>query len=235
MTHGDTGPERSAPASSTARKLGVRLAAGWVLFPLVFLATSGDARWWGAWLYCLVTLLPATVFSLMTLRADPAFLERRFVIREKERTQRRVMGFGTPVFLGLYVVPGLDRRFGWSTVPDWLVAGGLLVSVLGYAGILGVFHANRWAGRTIETHAEQRVIDTGPYAVVRHPMYAAAIVLYGATPLALGSLWSLVPAALTLPFLVARIRNEEEVLVRELAGYADYRTRVRFRLVPGLW
>jgi protein-S-isoprenylcysteine O-methyltransferase Ste14 len=135
----------------------------------------------------------------------------------------------------LYVVPGLDRRFGWSEPPLAAVVAAQVLALASCLGMLKVFLANRWAGRTVETWPGQEVISTGPYAIVRHPMYVAILVLYVASPVALGSWWALIPAILYAPMLVIRILNEEGVLVRELPGYEEYRKEVRYRLLPLVW
>lgn len=219
----------------TTRRVLVRFGLAWVFLPLFFLLTGGSLGWWQAWAYCAVLLAPMTVFVLRMLRTDPEFLERRLTMREKERTQRRVISWGMPIFVALLTLPGLDRRFGWSAVPVAAEVAGLALCLASYLGVLKVFATNRWAGRTVETRPGQEVITTGPYAIVRHPMYSTALLLYLATPVALGSWWALIPAILCVPLLVVRIQNEEEVLVRELAGYAEYRNKVRYRLLPRVW
>ncbi len=229
--------EAHSPHESTeaAKKAAVRVVLAWILLPLFFLATGGSLTWWQAWVYSALLLVPMTVFVAWMVRRDPEFLARRFQMREKEKTQRRVLAWGYPFLLASFIVPGLDHRFGWSAPPLAAVILALILSLAGYLVILRVFLENRWAGRTVETWAEQQVISTGPYAVVRHPMYAGSIVLYLATPLALGSWWAVLPAAAFVPVFVFRIRNEEEVLLRQLPGYEDYRRQVRYRLVPYLW
>jgi len=222
-------------ARAVARSAAVKVAAAWILLPLFFLATGGDLAWWNAWTYCAVLLVPMTLFIVHMARHDPEFIVRRSTVREKERTQRWVQVVGIPCLLAALVIPGLDHRFGWSSVPLAAVVGALASSLVGYLVVVRVFLENRWAGRTIETYAGQRVISTGPYAVVRHPMYAGTSLLYLATPLALGSWWAVLPAIAFIPVFVFRIRNEEEVLVRNLAGYAEYRRKVRQRLVPFVW
>ncbi len=217
------------------RGAAIKVAAAWTLLPLFFLVTGGDLAWWNGWAYCAVLLVPMTAFVAYMVRHDPDFIVRRSTMREKERTQRRVLAVGTPLLLAALVIPGLDHRFGWSRPSLGVVVAALALSLAGYLAVLRVFLENRWAGRTIETYAGQQVISTGPYAVVRHPMYAGTSLLYVATPLALGSWWAVLPALAFIPVFVFRIRNEEEVLVRELAGYADYRRKVRYRLVPLVW
>jgi protein-S-isoprenylcysteine O-methyltransferase Ste14 len=220
---------------AVARAAVVKVAAGWILLPLFFLATGGDLAWWNAWAYCAVLLVPMTAFVAHVVRHDPEFIARRSTMREKERAQRRVLAFGAPLLLAALVVPGFDHRFGWSHPPLGVVLAALAASLTGYLAVVRVFLENRWAGRTIETYADQRVVSTGPYAIVRHPMYAGVSLLYVATPLALGSWWAVLPAMAFVPIFVFRIRNEEEVLVRELPGYEEYRRTVRYRLVPFVW
>jgi protein-S-isoprenylcysteine O-methyltransferase Ste14 len=220
---------------AVARAAAVKVVAAWILLPLFFLATGGDLAWWNAWAYCAIILVPMTAFVVHMARHDAAFIERRSVMREKERTQRRVLAFGTPLLLAAFMIPGFDHRFGWSDPPLSVVIAALAVSLVGYVAILRVFLENRWAGRTVETYAGQQVISTGPYAVIRHPMYAGTSLLYVATPLALGSWWAVLPALAFIPVFVFRIRNEEDVLVRELPGYDEYRRKVGYRLVPFVW
>lgn len=223
--------EPAGGSRSTARKL----VAAWIVLPLFFLVTGGSLAWWEAWVYCATLLVPMTLFGLHMQRHDPGFLERRVKLEEKERAQRRILALGYPSFIAMFVIPGLDYRFGWSEPPVAIEAVALAIVLGGYLTVLRVFLENRWAGRTVETFAGQEVISTGPYAIVRHPMYSSSIALYLATPVALGSWWALLPALTFLPIFVLRIRNEEEVLVRELPGYEAYRRKVRFRLVPFVW
>jgi protein-S-isoprenylcysteine O-methyltransferase Ste14 len=220
---------------AVARAAAVKVVAAWILLPLFFLATGGDLAWWNAWAYCAVLLVPMTAFVAYMARHDPEFIVRRSTMREKERTQRWVQVVGMPLMSAALVIPGLDHRFGWSHPPLAVVVAALAISLAGYLAAVRVFLENRWAGRTIETYAGQQVISTGPYAVVRHPMYAGTSLLYVATPLALGSWWAALPALAFIPVFVFRIRNEEEVLIRALAGYDEYRKRVRYRMVPFVW
>lgn len=225
----------TAPRQAAMRKARVRIALAWLLLPLFFLVTGGSLRWWEAWVYCALLLVPMTLFVAHIARKDPDFLERRFTFREKERAQRRVVSWGTPLVFALYVLPGLDRRFGWSDPPSAAVVAAQLLAGASYLGVLRVFLANRWAGRTVETVPGQEVVSSGPYALVRHPMYTTTLVFMLASAVALGSWWALIPAALYAPVLVARIRNEEEVLLRDLPGYQEYRQRIRYRLLPLVW
>jgi protein-S-isoprenylcysteine O-methyltransferase Ste14 len=218
-----------------ARGAVVKVMAAWILLPLFFLVTGGSLAWWEAWVYCAVVLVPMTLFVIRMARRDPEFIARRTKRREKEPAQRRILAWSYPSLLGAVITPGLDHRFGWSAPPVAAVAAAMVIVLAAYLAILLVFLENRWAGRTVETYADQKVVSTGPYAIVRHPMYLSAAVLYLATPVALGSWWAVLPALAYLPIFVLRIRNEEEVLLRELPGYDEYRRRVQYRLVPFLW
>ncbi len=223
------------PSRVSTRRPYVRMALAWLVTPLFFLVTGGSLGWWEAWVYCLLLLVPMTLFVARVARTDPQFLERRFAAKEKERTQRRVALWSAPVLSALFLLPALDRRFGWSEPPLAAVVVAQALTLASCLGLIEVFVVNRWAGRTVETWPGQEIISAGPYAIVRHPMYVALLVLYLASPVALGSWWAIIPAILYVPMLVARIRNEEEVLLRELPGYEEYRERVRYRLLPLVW
>jgi protein-S-isoprenylcysteine O-methyltransferase Ste14 len=208
-----------------------------VVWPFLFgfFRLTGGPGWWQSWVVCAELLVPMTIFALWAARARPEFLARRARYREKEASQRRLLRAANPVILASYALPGIDRRLGWSDVPLGLQLSAMGILGLGYLLILAVFVANPWAGRTVETEADQPVISTGPYAVVRHPMYVGVLAMFLSLPIALGSLVALLPAAFTIPVLVIRIRDEEEVLRRDLPGYEAYTRRVRSRLVPGVW
>ena len=225
----------SADASGAIRRVAAKALAAWICLPLCFVATGGSLGWWQAWAYCAVLLVPMAVFLAYMARRDPEFLARRLQVRERERSQRLVQAWGSLAILGALVLPGIDHRFGWSRVPPAVVVAALGVSLLSYLAVLRVFLENRWAGRTVETWQEQRVISTGPYAIVRHPMYTGMILSDLFLPLALGSWWAAVPAGLMIALVIWRTAREDQTLRAELPGYADYAQRTRFRLLPGLW
>lgn len=204
------------------------------LVAIVFLPVGTFAYWQG-WAWLATLLVPLAGALGWMLRHDPALLERRLHMREREHTQQRVVAVSLAWFLATFILPGLDVRFGWSHVPAAASLAADVMVCLGYLFVLRVFRENTYASRVIEVARGQRVVDTGPYARVRHPMYLGAIVMYLASPLALGSYWALLPTLLIVPLLVVRILNEERVLHRELPGYAEYARKVRWRLVPGLW
>jgi protein-S-isoprenylcysteine O-methyltransferase Ste14 len=231
----DQEPTNDLGKGSAMKKAAIRVSAAWIVLPLFFLATGGRLSWWEAWVYSAILLVPMTLFVLRMAKLDPAFFERRFRMREKEQGQRRIQAWGAPFVLAALVVPGLDHRFDWSEPPLAVIVAALVLSEVSYLAILRVFLENRWAGRTIETWAEQKVISTGPYAIVRHPMYTGFLAMQLAAPVALGSWWGLIPSLTVFPIIALRIRNEEDVLIRELPGYEEYRNKVRWKLVPYLW
>jgi protein-S-isoprenylcysteine O-methyltransferase Ste14 len=182
-----------------------------------------------------VTLAPASLYSAHLLRHNPALLERRLKMKEKEPQQKRIVVASIVAMFGTFLLPGLDKRLGLSCVPIWLVMAADVLILLGYLLFVLTLRENEYAARTVEVEPGQTVITSGPYSLIRHPMYLGASLIYAAAPLALGSYWALIPAALFPALLVARILNEEQVLLRDLDGYADYCKSVRHRLLPGIW
>jgi protein-S-isoprenylcysteine O-methyltransferase Ste14 len=225
-------PEEAAKLRKTIL---TRFSAAFIAVALVLFLSAGSLHFWQAWVYLGVLFVPIVFVVNYFLKKDPAFLERRMRVREKEEAQKRIQALGSILFFLGFLIPGLDYRYGWSLVPIPLVLAADAVVFLGYLFVFLVFRENSYASRIVEVEAGQRVITTGPYALIRHPMYLGVLLMYLATPLALGSWWAL-PVFLLLPvFLVSRIRNEEEVLTRELPGYAEYCEKVHYRLIPRVW
>ena len=205
---------------------------------LVIFIPAGTLDYWQAWLYLFVFSIVALLTTIDLIKNDPELLQRRMrggPAAEKRTAQQVIMLFTSLAFIGLLVIPGLDRRFGWSEMSPVIVILGEALVVLGFYFIFRVYRENTYTSATIEVAVDQKVIQTGPYAMVRHPMYASALLYLVGTPLALGSYWGLVPFVAVIPFLIWRLIDEEKMLVQELAGYKEYRQRVRYRLVPGLW
>lgn len=196
---------------------------------------AGTFAYWEGWVYLLILLGPALAIFPWLLKNSPELLANRMRMREKGTTQQWLVILSGVFLVAAYVLPGFDHRWGWSDVPAVVVIAADVLVLLGYLGVLWVFRENRFASRVVEVTQAQRVIDTGPYAWMRHPMYVGVIVMYLASPIALGSYWALLPALLMVPVLVVRILDEEALLRRELPGYVDYTERVRYRLVPGVW
>jgi protein-S-isoprenylcysteine O-methyltransferase Ste14 len=221
--------------SALTRLVLARYIAAFVVLAALFFLTAGTLAYWEAWLYLATLFIPMGFVMLYLLKNDPELLERRMRMREKETAQKRIISFSWLWFLLAFILPGLDQRFGWSDVPVIVVLVAALLVLLGYSMIFWVFRANRFASRVVEVTQGQQVIDQGPYALVRHPMYVGSIVLYTFSPLALGSWWAMVSTLPIIPILVMRILSEEEILRRDLPGYTDYCRKVRYRLLPGVW
>jgi len=217
------------------RMVAVRYALFFFALAVIFFLPAGTLDYWQAWVYMAILLLPMGIALLHYLEKGPELLELRMRTREKERKRRAIMLLFYPLFLAAFLLPGLDRRYGWSAVPAWLVGDADCIVLASYFLFIRVMHENRFLSRTVELVPGQKVIDTGPYAVVRHPMYAAAIPLVLFSPLALGSYWAILPAALLPLVIIARMFQEEKVLGRELPGYRKYARRVKHRLIPGVW
>jgi len=199
---------------------------------------AGTLRYWQAWLYLVLFFGLSGLLTAELLRRDPALLERRMKggpQAERRPAQQIIMVGASLAFLSLLAVPALDYRFHWSSVPVVGVVLGNVLFAIGFLFVGRVYRENTYTSATIEIHEGQRVIDTGPYAIVRHPMYSGALLYMLGTPLALGSYWGLLGFVLMLLVIVWRLQDEEEMLARELPGYAEYRTRVRWRLLPGVW
>jgi len=200
---------------------------------LILFLSAGSLRYWQAWIYW-------TIFSALTIfiteyffTKSPELLARRWEHKNQESV-RKAPGFFN-LFPLFYFVASFDFRFHWSTVPVWVVVAANLMAFLGYVLIIIVFRENRYTSGNITVEEEQQVITTGPYAVIRHPMYTGMSLMVLFAPLALGSYWALIPALLYIPWVIIRIKNEEELLLRELPGYQDYCIKIAYRLIPSVW
>jgi protein-S-isoprenylcysteine O-methyltransferase Ste14 len=225
-------------ADNLQRTLVLGLARLQIIMMLLIFIPAGTLRFWQGWLFSMVFLASVVFLTFYFLKHDPHLIENRMTAgpgAEQQRNQKIIQAFTGTLAAILVIVPGLDHRFQWSLVPASIVilANGLVV--LGFLIIYRVFAENSFAASTIKVEAEQRVISTGPYRLVRHPMYAGGVLLLLATPSALGSLWGLpVAVAITLA-IVARLLDEERYLTANLPGYDAYCREVRYRLIPMLW
>ena len=212
-----------------------RFTAGVVALGATLFLPAGTFAWPQGWRLMGILFIPMFLAGLVMMVRSPGLLEKRLNAREEQGEQRRVILFSGLMFVAAFVVAGLNFRFRWIVLPDavsWAATGVFLTGYLLYAEVL---RENVWLSRTVEVQRGQKVIDTGLYGVVRHPMYMSTLLLFLAMPLVLGSPVSFVIMLAYIPLIARRIRNEEEVLERGLPGYAEYRRKVRRRLIPFVW
>jgi protein-S-isoprenylcysteine O-methyltransferase Ste14 len=205
---------------------------------LLIFVPAGTLHYWQAWSYLLIYFAASASITLYLMRRDPALLQRRMrggPTAEKQPAQKLIMLISSAAFLAALVVPALDHRYGWSAVPDAVALAGDVINALSFYAVFRVFRENSYAASTIQVAEGQQVIASGPYARVRHPMYAGASWLFVGTPLALGSWWGLLAFVLAVPVLIWRLLDEERFLAAHLAGYREYCARVRWRLLPGIF
>ncbi|MFD0697672.1 methyltransferase family protein [Paenibacillus sp. GCM10027628] len=206
-----------------------------VFFTFLFLP-AGSLNFWEAWIYFVIFLGSTFFINGYFLKRDPELIERRTNSKEKEKEQKIFQTIsGITFFVGLLIIPGLDYRFGWSSFPLFIVFVADVIILLGFSIVFLVFKENSYTSAIIEVTENQKVISTGPYALVRHPMYTGAIFIILFTPLALGSIWALIPSISIIIFIVLRLLNEEKVLLKELKGYEDYCKKTRYHLIPFIW
>ena len=204
------------------------------VFALVFLP-AGTLDWWNGWLLMGLLFVPMFCAGLVMLAKNPQLLRKRLQNKEEQTEQKLVILLSGLMFLGGFVAAGLDRRFGWSQLPDWLVYLASALFLIAYLLYAQVLRENTYLSRTVEVQQDQKVIDTGLYGIVRHPMYSATILLFLSMPLILGS-WPAFVIFLVYPaIIVKRLKNEEQVLEEGLEGYAEYRKKVVWRLIPFVW
>lgn len=204
------------------------------IMALLFLP-AGTFDYWQAWvlLGILILLMLPVAFYLYT--KNPEMLARRLSMSEPTKTQRLIISLFAILLIAEFLLPGFDRRWGWSNVPVVIVLAADLFAIAAYILYFLVIRENSYASRVIEVAQGQKVISSGPYAVIRHPMYTAMMLMFLAIPLALGSFWALIPAVLCIPVYAARILDEEKLLMHELEGYTEYTQKVSYRLIPGIW
>ncbi|MCW5853637.1 MAG: isoprenylcysteine carboxylmethyltransferase family protein [Anaerolineae bacterium] len=205
---------------------------------LALFLSAGSLGFWQAWVYLAVFAVCTLLITLYLMRYDQRLLASRVQagpVAENQKSQQVIQSLASLFFIGLFIVPGLDHRFGWSNVPPLVSLIADAVVALGFWIVFLVFKENSYTSATIEVADEQKVITTGPYRVVRHPMYAGASVLLLATPPALGSWFAFPLAVLVILVVVARLLDEERFLAASLPGYEAYRQQVRYRLIPFIW
>jgi len=216
----------------------LRLGVLAVILGLLLFVSAGTVKYWQGWVYLGIFSGASLLISVYLIKNDPALLQRRMrggPSAEKRATQKIILLFASVGFIGLLVVPALDYRFGWSAVPLPIVILGDLLVALGLYLVFLVYKENTYTSATIEVAENQKVISTGPYALVRHPMYARSSLYVLGTPLALGSYWGFLAFAFMVPFLIWRLFDEEKFLAKNLPGYMEYQKKVQHRFLPYVW
>lgn len=227
--------ENNTSISNIKRQILIRFILAFMILFIVFFLPARTLRYWEAWIYIGILLSCAVSVIVYFLKHDPEFLKRRMRTKEKIKTQKLIISLGWILFIPTFLVPGFDRYYGWSDIPLPLVILSDIFVLTGYIITIRVFRENSFASRVVEINAGQKVISTGPYAIVRHPMYSGNILMYGFTPLALGSLWALAGSLLIIVVIILRILSEEKFLSENLEGYREYQQKTIYRLIPGIW
>ena len=213
----------------------VKFFAGLIIVALLLFLPAWTLRYPQAWLLICILFIPMFAAGLVMMKKDPDLLRKRLSAKEKESEQKTVVALSGLMFLAAFVFAGLSFRFGWLMLPFPVSIVFAVVFLLAYAMYAEVLRENAYLSRTIEVQEGQKVVDTGLYGIVRHPMYSATLILFLSMPLVLGSVISFVITLAYIPIIVKRIRNEEKVLGKDLPGYEEYMGKVKYRLVPFIW
>lgn len=212
-----------------------KFLCGVLLLGLLLFLPAGTLRWRQGWLLMGILFVPMFAAGLVMMKRSPELLKKRLNAREEQGEQRRVILLSALMFLAAFVVAGLNFRYRWIVLPEWVSWAFAGVFLLAYALYAEVLRENEWLSRTVEVQQGQKVVDTGLYGVVRHPMYMSTLLLFLAMPLVLGSVFSFAVMLLYIPIIAKRIRGEEQILEAGLDGYAAYKKRVRYKVIPFIW
>ena len=208
---------------------------GLVLVGILLFLPAGSFAYWQGWLLIGILFIPMFAAGLVMMKKSPELLRKRLNAKEEQGEQKKVILFSGLMFLAAFITAGLNYRFKWIALPAWVSWAAAAVFLAGYALYAEVLRENAYLSRTVEVQEDQKVIDTGLYGIVRHPMYMSTLFLFLAMPLVLGSVISFVVMTAYIPIIAGRIRNEEQVLEEGLEGYRDYKKRVRYKVIPYLW
>ena len=213
----------------------IKYVSGLILVGLLVFVPAWTLKWSHGWLFMALLFIPMFFAGILMYYKDPALLESRLKAKETQKEQKDVINYSGIMFMAAFILAGLNYRFGWTVLTKGAVIAACIVFLLAYLMFAEVLRENSFLSRTIEAKEEQTVVDTGLYGIIRHPMYTATIFLFLSMPLILDSLPSFIVMLLYIPIIVKRIRNEEEVLEKELKGYKEYKEKVRYRLFPHIW
>lgn len=212
-----------------------KFLCGFIMVCLLIFLPAGSMNFFNGWIFIALLFVPMLILGIVMFIKAPELLKKRLDAKEKEKTQKSVVAFSAIIFLLGFIVAGLDFRFGLSDVPLIVVMISSVVLLVSYALYAEVMRENEYLSRTIKVVDNQKVVDTGFYRIVRHPMYAVTLLLFLSIPLVLGSWWSFLCFLLYIPVIVVRIINEEKILEEQLEGYKEYKTRIKYRLIPFVW
>lgn len=213
----------------------VKFFSGLILMGLILFLPAGTFKYWQGWILIGILFVPMFVAGLILMKKNPELLKKRLNAKEEEKEQKIVILLSGIIFLAAFIVAGLNFRFGWIVLPMWATYIAAAVFLGAYALYAEVLRENEYLSRTIEVQKDQKVVDTGLYGVVRHPMYMTTLLLFLAMPMVLGSVISFAIMLLYVPIIVMRIRNEEKVLAKGLPGYEEYMKKVKYRIIPFIW
>ena len=213
----------------------VKFILGVLIIGLLLFIPANTINYWNGWIFMGLLFIPMFIAGIVMMIKSPDLLRKRLNAKEKEKEQKQVILFSGLMFLSGFIIAGLNYRYNWVTIPTSVVIISSVIFILAYILYAEVLRENAYLSRTIEVQENQKVIDTGLYGIVRHPMYGATILLFLSMPLVLGSIISFA-IFLIYPFIIAkRIKNEEEVLERELVGYSEYKKKVKYKVIPFIW
>ena len=213
----------------------IKFFCGLLMVGLLIFLPAGTLQYTYGWLFVGLLFVPMLIAGFVMLAKSPDFLKKRLDAKEKQATQKGVLGFAALMFIAGFVVAGLDYRFSWSEMPLWVTVTVSVLFLLAYILYAEVMRENAYLSRTIKVEEGQTVVDTGLYGIVRHPMYAVTILLFMMIPLVLGSWYALIAFAFYPAIIVVRLKDEENLLTKELSGYEAYKKKVKYRLIPYIW
>ena len=213
----------------------VKFLAGVILLGVLLFVPAGTLAWPQAWLFLGILFIPMLCAGIIMMRKNPELLKKRLDAREEQDEQKEVVRLSGLMFLAAFIVAGLNYRFGWIVLPDWIPWVSAVIFLLSYGLYAEVMRENTYLSRTIEVQENQKVVDTGLYGIVRHPMYMSTLFLFLSMPLVLGSVISFLIMMLYIPIIAKRIRNEEQVLEEGLEGYKEYKQKIKYKVIPFIW
>lgn len=213
----------------------MKVTCGLLLVGLLIFLPAGTFSYTYGWLFIGLLFVPMLIAGFVMLAKSPDFLKKRLDVKEKQRAQKGVVAFSGLMFIAGFIVAGLDYRFSWSSMPPWVVITASVLFLVAYALYAEVMRENVYLSRTVKVEEGQTVVDTGLYGIVRHPMYAVTILLFFMIPLILGSWYALIAFAFYPAIIIVRLKDEEDLLTRELPGYTEYKQKVKHRIIPFIW